>query len=110
MSYVSHVFLLSEVSISKIRTSRESIGLIGLLGRLERNGCCCVEGSVHRHESSSNLAAYLFSPAVQFCTMVIGDATALSAAMFSKNRPSGATAYCARARNPVNAMFPPVAS
>ena len=63
-----------------------------------------------RRFSSSNLAAYLFSPAVQLCTMVMGDVTPLSGATLNRNRPSRATAYCARAENPAVGIFPPAES
>ena len=56
-------------------------------------------GQRKRHGGLANETVhdYFFNPAVQFCTIVIGDVTASSAATFIRNRPSAATAYCARA-------------
>src|SRR5262245_39505437 len=52
--------------------------------------------------------AHFFRAAIQFCTIVIGDVTASSAAMFNKNRPSDSTAYWALAIKPVGMAFPPL--
>lgn len=41
--------------------------------------------------------------------MVMGDATASSACTFIRNRPSAATAYCARELTPIVKMFAPTA-
>src|SRR5262245_24831369 len=51
-------------------------------------------------DTNSRYESHFFSAAVQFCTIVIGDLTASSASTFIRNRPSGATAYCPRARKP----------